>query len=98
MRYLRVGPVLVLSAFFLARASGQSSLVEKNARAVLDAKFVGCHGAVHMSDLDLRQTATILKGGKRGPAGAPRHGAAGLLFQACRRHRQPQPPPRDTAL
>src|SRR5438874_1132478 len=84
VRYRPIGPVLLLSALILALASGQSSLVEKNARAVLDAKCVGCHGAGHISDLDLRQTETILKGGKRGPALTPGNADTSLLYQAVR--------------
>src|SRR5579872_5879541 len=98
MRYLRVGPVLVLSALIAAHASGQTSLVEKNARAVLDAKCVGCHGAAHMSDLDLRQTASMLKGGKRGPAVTPGNAEASLLYQAVRGEGELKMPPGKTPL
>src|SRR5258708_543492 len=93
MRYLQVGPGLLWLALTMARASGQSSSVEKNARAVLDGKCVGCHGAAHMSDLDLRQTETILKGGKRGPAVTPGNADASLLYQAVRGEGELKMPP-----
>jgi len=51
-------------------------------------KCLGCHGAAHMSDLDLRQTATMLKGGKRGPAVTPGNADASLLYQAVSRRRR----------
>src|SRR5260370_28382250 len=51
-----------------------------------------------MSDLDLRQTATILKGGKRGPAVTPGNADASLLYQAVRGDGELKMPPGKTPL
>src|SRR6266568_3606170 len=95
--FVRLGPVL-LSVGFAALLSGQSNSVEKAARAVLDAKCVSCHGEARMSDLDFRELGTILKGGKRGPAGVPGNAEASLLDKAVRRDGELQMPPGKTPL
>ena len=99
MRYMlgRTGSVLLLGAV-LVLVYGQSSPVEKSGRAVLEAKCIACHGAAHMSDLDLRDRATMLKGGKRGPAIVPGNAEASLLYQAVRREGELQMPPGKTPL
>src|ERR1700730_15111654 len=89
---VRLGPVLLLAAW-AALVFGQSNSVEKSARAILDAKCVTCHGSARTSDLDLRETATILKGGKRGPAVVPGNPEASLLYKAVRRDGELQMPP-----
>jgi hypothetical protein len=93
MRRLRVGSVLLASGLFLVRLAGQSSSIEKDARTILNAKCVSCHGSARMSDLDLRQTETILKGGKRGPAIVPGNADASLLYKAVRREGELKMPP-----
>src|SRR5437870_2164095 len=98
MQYVRVGPVLLISASCLARVFGQSGSVENGARAVIEAKCVTCHGAARMSDLDLRQTETILKGGKRGPAVVPGNADASLLYKAVRGEGELKMPPGKTPL
>ena len=99
MRYVlvRVGPVLLLGGF-LALVFGQPVSFEKAAKAVFEAKCVACHGAARMSDLDLRDRATILKGGKRGPAIVPGNAEASLLYKAVRREGDLQMPPGKIAL
>src|SRR5437879_4984239 len=94
MRYFRVWPALLFAGVLAA----QSGSVENNARAVIEAKCLSCHGASRMSDLDLRQTETILKGGKRGPAVVPGNAEASLLYKAVRREGELQMPPGKTAL
>ncbi len=94
MRYVlvRVGPVMLLGGF-LALVFGQPVSFEKAAKAVFEAKCVNCHGAARMSDLDLRDRATILKGGKRGPAVVPGNAESSLLYKAVRRDGDLQMPP-----
>ncbi len=53
-----------------------------NAQAVMAAKCLGCHGEARMSDLDLRDRASALKGGKRGAAIVPGDAARSLFVQA----------------
>src|SRR5205823_11520391 len=92
-----LAPILLYGGF-LALVCGQSNSVEKAAKAVLDAKCVTCHGEARMSDLDLRESATILKGGKRGPAVVPGNAEASLLYKAVRREGELQMPPGKTGL
>jgi mono/diheme cytochrome c family protein len=93
---VRLGPVL--SVPFLALLSAQTNSVEKAAKAVLDGKCIACHGDARMSDLDLREPASILKGGKRGPAVVPGNAEASLLYKAVRREGELQMPPGKTPL
>jgi len=65
--------------------------LEDRARALLDAKCNGCHGAAQMSGLDLRSSEALLKGGKRGPA-------LPLIMKAVRREGDLQMPPGKTPL
>ena len=92
---VRLGPAAVLTAWL---ALAQNAPVERNARALLDLKCVSCHGATRMSDLDLREPAAILKGGKRGPAVVPGNAAASLLYKAVKREGDVQMPPGKTPL
>src|SRR6185436_15798170 len=93
----RIGSVLLYGAA-LVLIYGQSTPVEKSAKAVLEAKCLACHGAARMSDLDLRERATLLKGGKRGPAVIPGKAEESLLYRAVRREGELQMPPGKTAL
>ena len=79
-------------------AFGQSNSVEKAAQSLLEAKCIACHGAARMSDLDLRDRATTLKGGKRGPALVPGNAAASLLYKAVRHEGELQMPAGKPAL
>ena len=89
---------VALSAAFLALVSGQPGPVDKEASAIIEAKCLSCHGDARMSDLDLRERATILKGGKRGPALVPGDAEASLLYKAVRREGELQMPPGKAAL
>jgi hypothetical protein len=51
-----------------------------------------------MSDLDVRDLSTILKGGTRGPAIVPGKAADSLLYQAVKRQGELKMPPGKTAL
>jgi len=86
-----IGPVLLFGAA-LVLVSGQSVPIEKSAKSVLEAKCLACHGAARISDLDLRERATILKGGKRGPAVVPGNAEESLLYKAVRREGELQMP------
>jgi cytochrome c553 len=94
---VRAGLVLLISGV-LVLVSGQSNSVEKEATRILEAKCVSCHGAARMSDLDLRQRAGMLQGGKRGPAIVPGNAEASLLYKAVRRDGELQMPPGKEAL
>src|SRR5437867_5524010 len=95
--FLRLGTIL-LPGSFLALALGQTDSLEKNAREILKTKCLTCHGDLRTSDLDLRELATILKGGKRGPAIAPGNAEASLLYKAVKRDGELQMPPDKTGL
>jgi mono/diheme cytochrome c family protein len=98
MRLLfRIAPIVFLTGLLVVLYA-QSDSAEKPARAVLEAKCVGCHGSAHMSDLDLRERDAILKGGKRGPAIVPGKADESLLYRAVRREGDLQMPPGKAAL
>lgn len=75
--------LLVASAVVCASAA---QTIEDRARAIIDAKCAGCHGAAQMSGLDLRTREGLLKGGKRGSA-------LGLIVKAVQRDGELQMPP-----
>lgn len=83
----------VLFAGVLTLLPGQTNSIDKQARAILEAKCLVCHGATKMADLDLRELATTLKGGKRGPAIVPGNAEASLLYKAVKREGDVQMPP-----
>src|SRR5436190_7712132 len=94
---LRIAPVLFLGGL-LAVVSAQSDPAEKAARTVLATKCIACHGPTKMSDLDVRDRATLLRGGKRGPAIVPGKAEQSLLYQAVRREGELKMPPGKSAL
>ena len=65
-----------------ASAAASWSLAD-DALAILEKNCLACHGSARMAGLDLRQGATLLKGGSRGPAIAPGNAAESLLYQAA---------------
>src|SRR5947209_1831551 len=88
--------VLLIAAPALLRA--QSASVEESARKILSTRCASCHGEAKMSDLDVRQPATLLRGGKRGPAVVPDHAADSLLYKAVKRDGELKMPPGKTPL
>jgi hypothetical protein len=86
------GPV-VTAATLLSAAAGQTAPAPNEAVSIFRSKCLGCHGAARMSDLDLRSSETILKGGKRGPAVVPGNAEASLLYQAVQREGELKMPP-----
>lgn len=99
MRYrvLRVVPAVPLAGL-LALLFGQPAPVEKSARSIIEAKCLACHGAARMSDLDLRERASILKGGKRGASVVPGKADESLLYKAVKRDGEIQMPPGKSTL
>jgi hypothetical protein len=93
----RAGLVVMLagSAALLSGQSnpGEATSLEKEARALLEAKCFACHGQVRMSGLDLREPATRLQGGSRGPAVVPGNAAESLLYRAVLRDGGLEMPP-----
>ena len=75
---------LAPGALFLALLVPAASPAEAPGSAVeiLNRKCSGCHGPAQMSGLDLRQRASALKGGKRGPAIEPGNPDRSLLYIA----------------
>ncbi len=88
----------LLGAGSLALAFAQSDSIGNQARALIEAKCLACHGETRMSGLDLRASQTILRGGKRGPAVAPGNAEGSLLYKAVRREGELQMPPGNTPL
>src|SRR5262249_45522626 len=82
---LRIGRVLFLGGLS-ATLFAQSDSSEKAARAIFATKCITCHGQMPMSDFDIRDRVTILKGGKRGPAIVPGKAAESLLYKAILRN------------
>lgn len=67
---------------------------EKDIQPILDDKCVACHNvAVAESKLILEDVASILKGGKRGPAVVAKDVEKSLLFQVAARAADPVMPP-----
>src|SRR5258705_4231817 len=89
---VRVGPVLLVGSL-LTLVFGQPASTEKSAKTILEAKCITCHGDARMSDLDMRERGSILKGGKRGPAVVPRNAEGSLLYKAVKREGELQMPP-----
>jgi cytochrome c553 len=65
----------------------------ERARAILESKCMTCHGQARMSDFDMRERATLLKGGKRGPAVIPGDAKSSLLVKAVRHEGDLRMPP-----
>ncbi|MCY3756865.1 MAG: DUF1549 domain-containing protein, partial [Acidobacteria bacterium] len=63
------------------------------AQAILQKHCLSCHGAGQMSGLDLRQRATLLKGGGRGPAVVAGDAARSLLYRSAAHLGEPRMPP-----
>ena len=94
-----VRPAAVAMCCFLpALLFAQSDAAAQSARGILSANCVVCHGDARMSDLDLRERESILKGGARGPAIVPGKAAESLLYKAVKREGELKMPPGDAAL
>jgi mono/diheme cytochrome c family protein len=99
MRFvLRLMSLVSLTGLSCGIVSGQTDLLEKSVRTILDTKCVVCHGQTRMSDLDLRESKTALAGGKRGPSIVPGNPEVSLLFKAVKGEGELQMPPGKTAL
>jgi Planctomycete cytochrome C len=82
-------PVLPASVFLVCTFAAPA----QSAEAILEAKCLNCHESARLSDLDLRRSDTILKGGKRGPAVVPGKAEQSLLYKAVKREGDLQMPP-----
>jgi hypothetical protein len=78
--------------------SQQAAPADETARTILATKCAVCHGESHMSDLDVRDRAGMIRGGKRGPAVVPGISADSLLFRAVKREGELRMPPGDKPL
>lgn len=67
---------------------------EKDVYPILEANCIACHNAVITeSELVLEDVESILKGGARGPAVAPKDPEKSLLFRVASRAEEPHMPP-----
>ena len=95
-------PVLALIAGLSSSAAtgfaqDKASLFD-SVQAILAENCLSCHGAAQMSDLDLRQRESFLKGGSRGPSLVPGKAEDSLLFQAAAHIGELQMPPESPRL
>src|SRR5881227_3171165 len=95
--FVRIGPAVAASGVMVALFA-QSDPAEKSARNILETKCAVCHGDARVSGLDVRDRATILQGGQRGPAVVPGKADESLLYKAVRREGDLQMPPGKGAL
>ena len=68
--------------------------IEEDAIALLQKNCVSCHSELRISNLDLRQRESILKGGTRGPAVVPGRAEESLLYKAAAHSGELKMPPR----
>ena len=87
-------------ALALAGLAGGPALADGKhpGQAVLEEKCLACHGKAQMSGLDLRSRASLLLGGKRGPAAIPGDASSSLLIEAVERTGELAMPPGDRPL
>jgi hypothetical protein len=102
MKYFPLGLILFTGALS-STATAQSVPTPSGstgapAQNILAANCSMCHGQSHMSDLDVRDRSSLLKGGKRGPAIVPGKSADSLLFHAIKRDGALKMPPGGKAL
>ena len=74
--------VLLHSSSPESSPSQNSSLLARDARAILEQHCLTCHGELQLSGLDLRQRGTLLRGGLRGPAVILGEAVDSLLYRA----------------
>ena len=82
-RFSWLAKVLAVSGLILTSglwALGAQDSIGRAAQGVLQKHCLTCHGANKMSDLDLRNRESILRGGTRGPAIVPGKPRESLLF------------------
>src|SRR6476619_3808085 len=89
----RSARVFIFGTVAAAALAQPPSPIEARAQKIISANCGACHGQARMSDLDLRQLDTILKGGKRGPAVIPGKSAESLLYRAIAQTGELKMPP-----
>jgi Protein of unknown function (DUF1553)/Protein of unknown function (DUF1549)/Planctomycete cytochrome C len=96
-----VGSLTGLMIFSLVEVFGLAQSepgIDQAAIALLQKNCVSCHGELRISNLDLRQRETILKGGTRGPAVIPGNAEESLLYQAAAHVGELKMPPKQVGL
>ncbi len=89
---MRHAPILIPMLALASLATGQTP-AERAARVVIETHCLVCHGGLRTSGLDLRQRATMLSGGGRGPAIVPGKAGESLLYRAVTREGELKMPP-----
>ena len=89
----RVARLFILGSVAAAAIAQPAAPIEARAQKILAENCAACHAQARMSDLDLRQIDTILKGGKRGPAIVPGKSAESLLYRAIAQTGELKMPP-----
>jgi len=92
MKYFPVGLIVCAGVVSIA-AAPQPASSNTSAQQILAANCSMCHGQAHMSNLDVRDRNSLLKGGIRGPAIIPGKSADSLLFHAVKRDGELKMPP-----
>jgi Protein of unknown function (DUF1553)/Protein of unknown function (DUF1549)/Planctomycete cytochrome C len=96
-----VGRLTPLMIFCLLGVSGLAQSkpdIDRAAIDLLQKNCVSCHGELRISNLDVRQRDTILKGGSRGPAVIPGKAEESLLYQAAAHKGELKMPPKQAGL
>src|SRR6187399_1380848 len=87
----------LIASLFLLQFSpvgiSQETVAQSTAIRILKTKCEACHGASQIAGLDLRQRASLLKGGSRGPAIVPGNAGESLLYRAAAREGDLKMPP-----
>jgi len=85
--------LLCLSPEFLLALPQSSLPIDQAVRVILEKNCLACHGETRMSGLDLRQRATIIKGGSKGAAVIPGKAGESLLYLVASHKGEPKMPP-----
>ncbi len=85
------GRVLAAAALLLSGAFAQAQ--DSSGALILGSKCLGCHGERKMSGLDLRDRASALEGGSRGPALTPGNADRSLIYRHVSGLAEPRMPP-----
>ncbi len=73
-----------------SRSSAETAVTQHDVYPILLRRCVVCHGRdVHQGELDLRTRASMLRGGKSGPAFVPSHPEQSLILEKIRSEAMP---------
>ncbi|MFN8007328.1 MAG: PSD1 and planctomycete cytochrome C domain-containing protein [Terriglobia bacterium] len=87
--------LLIWGATSLAQSKPEQ---DQAALRTLEKNCFSCHGELRISNLDMRQRESLLKGGTRGPAVVPGKAEESLIYQAAARTGELKMPPQQTGL